>query len=747
MQSRLFYRFGNLLYRLRFLIIGFWALLIAAGLPFLPKLMTPFQSTGFVALGSASDKADQYIDKHIGYNDNRFIILYQSNTLKADRSTFKRKVKKSLENLKQFPMKHEIIYPWSNPNQISKDKHTAYAVVLFKENTPMNDKQFKAFKSLIKKPSRMSMHIGGEPAFIATINEQTQQDLFKADIIAAPVSIIILILVFGTLVAALVPIALGGGCAIIILTTLFVLGHLCSLSIFTINIALLLGLCLILDYSLFIIKRFRDELLLGKKGQEALAITMATAGKAIFFSGLTVFISLSALLLFPVNILFSVGVGGLVAVAYAVAIALTLLPAVLAVLKTQVNRLAVYSAGTHDSKKARGIWRSIAKTVVKRPLFFFSTTLILLIMLGYPFMHVKFGISNHDILPKHLKSSQFFEIYQEEFDKHQLSPILIVLTTKKGKVLSRTNLSRIYNFTRKIKNNPRVKDVLSIVNTKPQLKKAQYQAMYTGPKSYLNSDLRQLLKTTTTQHDTLITVISRYEANSPQSKKLVEELRDMNPGRGLSMQISGVPANNVDVLNSISTYIPYAMIWIMTLTYLILMILLRSLFLPFKALMMNILSLCASYGVLVYVFQDGHLHQLLNFTPQGMLDISLVVIIFCALFGFSMDYEVFLLTRIQECYEETGDNKDSIIFGIVKSSRIITSAAVIVIVLCGSFMVADVLMVKAFGLGIAVAIFVDAFIIRTLFVPATMVLASSINWYIPKWLDRLLPGPEQMRHH
>ena len=177
----------------------------------------------------------------------------------------------------------------------------------------------------------------------------------------------------------------------------------------------------------------------------------------------------------------------------------------------------------------------------------------------------------------------------------------------------------------------------------------------------------------------------------------------------------------------------------MVFTYLILLVLLRSVFLPLKAIVMNLLSLSACYGALVLVFQEGYLHRLLNFEPQGMLDISLLVIIFCALFGFSMDYEVFLLTRIKESFELYKENKKSIVFGIEKSSRIITSAAVIVIFLCGSFLVADVLMVKAFGLGIAVAIFVDAFIIRTILVPATMTLMNRWCWYLPKWLDRILP--------
>jgi RND superfamily putative drug exporter len=207
----------------------------------------------------------------------------------------------------------------------------------------------------------------------------------------------------------------------------------------------------------------------------------------------------------------------------------------------------------------------------------------------------------------------------------------------------------------------------------------------------------------------------------------------------MQFYLTGVPVINKDIVTSIVDNLPYALLWIMVSTYIILLILLRSLFLPLKAILMNLLSLCACYGALVFIFQEGHFAHWLNFQPQGMLDISILVIIFCALFGFSMDYEVFLLSRIKEYYDATHSNNRSVIFGIEKTSKIITSAALIVIFLCGSFLVAEVLMVKAFGLGIAVAIFVDAFLIRTLLVPSTMILLKKWNWYLPRWLNKILP--------
>jgi len=867
MRVSSFYRLGTFIYRFRIPVILLWIIIILCCIPFMPHIITPFQTTGFVDEQSESAKASQYLNQKLGYNNNRFLILYNSKHLLATNPVYIKKLKKSLSELNDFPIKHEIIYPDANKKQIAKDKHTAYVVVLFESSVVMDHDLLMKFKAAIKTPSHMSMQLGGEAIFIENVNKQTQKDLFKADAVAAPVSIITLILVFGTIIAALVPICLGGGCALIILTTLYFLGHAFSLSIFTLNIALLLGLCLSLDYALFIIYRFRDELRNNKTNgtahplstsrglsagsrdlasimdpadkprdvgfgagaeqlqtnniAEIIAKTLATAGKAVFYSGLAVFISLSALLLFPINILFSVSFGGLTAVFIAVAIAITLLPAVLAVLKNGINWLPVWprnketkpiilktdstpapfqstshlfirftkyalarvygnrggarvnaknvgwakersdvptngasnmvgtsqSSFTHptmtgDMHRA-GFWQRLASTVVHRPLIFFFSTLIILLLLGYPFLNARFGVSDFHVLPEQSEGRQFFDTYEQKFNGQELTPILLIVSTSQSNILSKNNISKLHHLAQRLEDNPRIKEVNSIVTTKPELTKAQYHMLYNLPEHKMDHNIRQLLNTTTRKQFTVMSIVSKYKANSSETKTLIDELRQMKPAKGLTFQFTGVPVNNVDVLHSIAHIFPYAVAWIMALTYFILLVLLRSLILPLKAIIMTMLSLCASYGVLVFVFQEGHLHQLLNFNPQGMLDISLLIIIFCALFGFSMDYEVFLLTRIQECYTTTKDTKKSIIFGIMKSSRIITSAAIIVIFICGSFMVADVLMVKEFGLGIAVAIFVDAFIIRTLLVPAIMALLKQWNWYLPRWLDRIIPGGEK----
>lgn len=737
-QTNSFFSLGKFIYKQRILIISLWAVMILACLPFIPNIISPFKTTGFVADNSKSVKADKYLEKKLGYNKNRILISYSSKTLQATNPLFIKKIKKSLSDLDQYPIKYDVIYPDIHNKQISKDKHTALVIITIKKNTPLTTQELTKFKTLITPPKNLSMKFGGEPVFIDEVNKQTQEDLYKADMVAAPVSIIIMLLIFGSIIAAFVPIILGGSCALIILTSLYFLGQAFTLSIFTLNIALLLGLCLCLDYCLFIITRFREELTTDKPMIDIVATTINTAGKAVFFSGLAVFISISVLLIFPVNILFSVGVGGLVAVFVAVFISIIILPAVLSVLKTNINRLPIR---IFKAKPQNGspFWQWLAKTVIKRPLLYFGLILAFLLVLGYPFLSVNVGIADSHILPEHSQSRQFFDEYKTKFNENDLTPIQVIISSKGKNILSKKSLSKIYDFADKLKSNPSISKVTSIVTSDSSLSKEQYYYLYKSESKTNNEDVKQLLKNTTGRDFTVLSVVSKYPVNSSETKQLITQLEKMNPGKGLTLQITGIPVNNAEVLSEIARLFPFAVIWIIVLTYLVLLLLLKSLFLPLKAILMNIISLSASYGVLVLVFQDGYLHEYLNFVPQGMLDTSLLIIIFCALFGFSMDYEVFLLTRIKEFYDETQDNNQSIIYGIDKSSRIISSAAIIVIFLCGSFMVADVLMVKEFGLGIAVAIFVDAFLVRSILVPSTMVLLKKWNWYLPKWLHKILP--------
>lgn len=737
MTQDLFYKLGYLICKLRWVIVIAWLGIFIACLPFAPHLTDPFKALGFKDSQSESAKASQMLNDKLGYSYNRFIVMFTTDKSFADHSGYFTEIKNSMAGLKKFPLKHKIIYPDDKNKQISKDKHAAYAVVMFSGNKELENEQIEKFKSLIKTPPNLEVKLGGEPIFLQDTKVQTQRDLYKTEYVATPVAIVTMLLVFGSVIAALLPIILGGITALIILVALFVLGHYFSLSVFTLNIALLLGLCLSLDYSLLIISRYRDELHKGENVRDAIAVTQATAAKSVFFSGLAVFISLSALLFFPINVLFSVGIGGLAAVLVSVMIAVILLPALLAILNHKINLLPVRLFKSNNPR--RSYWHWSVKKIIKRPFLFAITILIGLLILGYPFLDAKIGISNFKILPKGLESREVFDTFSDKFGENKVEPIFLIAQTSNDKILTKKNIGNLFDLNTRLKKDKDVKEITSIVYTNPRLTKDQYQMMYTQGKDRLPDALKTYLDITTKDNLTVMTIVTKKDNNSPETKNLIARLRDIKPNKTMVLKVTGGSANVIDVNKSIMKSFPYALTWIVVCTYLILLMFLRSIILPLKAIFTTMLSLCASYGVLVLVFQYGYLHNLLNFETQGMLDISLLVIIFCALFGVSMDYEVFLLTRIKEYYEKTGDNIQSIVSGIEHSSRIITSAAIIVILICFSFLAADIILVKAFGLGIAVAVFVDAFIIRTVFVPAVMTMLGKWNWYLPAWLNRILP--------
>lgn len=734
MERTLFYRLGKVIYTFRWLIVILAFLLVIACLPLVPKIMEPFKTTGFTDSQSESYKALKKIDHDLGYGDNQIIVIYKSKTLLATDPKFINEIKSSLQNLKQIPIVHQILYPESN--QISSDKHTAYATILLKGDSEIESKDLAQVLTKIKQPPHLTMILGGEPILSEESKDITRDDLIRADYIALPLALIIMLIVFRSVVAAVLPVILGATGLLFTLISLFFVGHILQLSIFSLNIAALLGLGLNLDYSLLLISRFREELGHGRSSSDAIAITLNTAGKSIFFSALAVIISLSALLLFHINILISVGIGGIIAVLSSGMIAIFVLAAFLSILKTRINLLPIRVLPPLRLAK-KSTWRWLIEKVVNRPWIYFISIILFILLLSSPMLHIKLSLSDARILPKSSASYQVFDLFQKEFGGDEL-PILVLVQTPQKNILSPANISHLYDFAHNLSKDPRVKRIDSIVTSQSSLTKNQLQELYAHPENQ-NEALVKYLHLTTYKNMTVLTITSKYSANSSKTLALVQKIRDSHPGNGLTVKVTGFSANLIDIFSNVAQTLPYAILWMVVLTYLILLVLFRSLFLPVKAIIMNIMSLCASYGVLVFVFQQGHFHQLLNFQPLGYLEVTSLIVILCALFGTSMDYEVFMLTRIKEYYEQSKNNKASIITGTEHSSKIITSAALVFIIICASFLSANVILVKAFGLGIAVAVFIDAFFIRIFLVPATLSIFERWVWYLPRWLDKILP--------
>ena len=739
-----FLRLGHWLFRHRKRVVGLWAVLVLLSLPLAPRVAGILKVGGFANDDAESSRALVTLEQNLGFRPTSLSIIYSSQAWTVDDPRFLAAVQDSLRDVRQVPEVAEVASFTTNPRQVAADRHTAY--VLLNLSTPPEGSQqiLPTIEGKIRPvPAAMDRIIAGGPVFYADIETTSSRDLQRGEIIAFPLALIALVLVFGSLAAAVTPMVIGGFSVIAILASIFLLGHVTDLSIFVLNLATMLGLGLAVDYALFITSRFREELAL-RPLEDAVAVTVATAGRAIFFSGLTVLIGLAGLTIFPFMFLRSVGFAGVIVVFFSVLAALTLLPALLSLLGERINALTIIRYRTRRPDEHGGAWHRLALAVMARPWRFFIPTLALLLLIGSPFLNVRLSSPDASILPQSVPSRQGYDLLVEKFGAAELEPLALAVKAPNGSMIyDPANIAALYDLTHALQNDPRVARVDSLTTLDPQLGRAQYELIYSNPDRIIDPYAALLAPRLARGDTTLVSVVLKNSSVSTESKSLVTDLRATTPPGGLTYQITGTTAGVVDVVDTMYADFPKALLGVVLVTYLILLVLLRSVILPLKAILMNALSLIASYGALVWVFQEGHLSRFLGFAPLGFVEATLPIIMFCTLFGISMDYEVFLLTRIREAWTESGDNTRAVATGLERSGRIITSAALIVVVVAGSFVSADIVLIKAFGLGVALAVFLDATIVRALLVPATMRLLGHWNWYLPAWLDRWLPQTEE----
>ena len=623
----------------------------------------------------------------------------------------------------------------ANPMQISADGDTAYTLIQLEPSPEQSQRLMPEIRERVREPENLSVTLAGAPAFYEDIERISEQDLRRAEVIAIPFALIALVFVFGSVVGAGVPLVVGGLSVAAVLGLLYAVASVIDMSIFVLNLTTMLGLGLAIDYSLFMTSRFREEFS-RRPIEEAVAVTVGTAGRAVFFSGLTVLIGLAGLSLFEFMFLRSVGVAGALVVGVAVLGALTLLPAVLGYAGPHINRWQVI----RRREDGGAFWARLANAVMAHPWRVFIPTIIFLIALGLPFLNVNLSSPDATILPLRVESRQGFEVLRQEFGDGEISPIVVALETEEGPT-SRENLQALWDFTRYFAADERVTRIDSLVTLDPRLSLEQYELLYSTASiddAYVGESLNQLAS----PDATVVLLYMRGLPNDTTSKELLADIRDYEVGGDFSMLVDGGTAEIVDVVDEMYAEFPRVALVIVLTTYLVLLFLFRSVLLPLKAILMNILSIFASYGALVFIFQEGNLSNLLDFEPLGFVEASLPILMFCLLFGLSMDYEVFLLSRVRESWLETHDNRLSVANGLQQSGRIITGAALIVVVVTLSFVTAEIVLVKALGLGIAIAVLLDATIVRALVVPATMRLLGDVNWWLPGWLARLLPKKE-----
>ncbi|HEY8446471.1 MAG TPA: MMPL family transporter [Thermomicrobiales bacterium] len=729
---------GRQAYRWRWGVIVIWLAVLIASLPFLPRIEEPLKVGGFGSANSEAARARELLVRELGLSPSTVLVIFQSDSLTVNDPQYMAQVRAALAGVKSLPGVTSVVLPTEDPSLIASDGRTSYALVGLDLPSEQAQREMPAVNAALRQPPDLTMLVAGGPAFYADIETVSQRDLRRAEIIAFPFALVTLVLVFGSIVGAMVPLAVGGLGVAAILLALYVLAHVLDLSIFVLNLATMLGLGLATDYSLFVTSRYREELA-RRQGdvQEAVVRATGLAGRAVFFSGLTVLIGLAALALFDFMFLRSVGIAGVVVVAISVLAALTLLPAVLGVIGTRIDTGRIFHRPATEARPDRGFWVSLSRRVMAHPFLVLIPTLAVLIALGLPFRHVSISSPDATILPRDLPSRRALDVLVEKYGPGEVSPIVVALSSQSS-MFSPENVGALYDLTEWLKSDPRVSRVQSIAAFDEGITREQAIAL-----TQLRWRLGQLAGGRAGQlaneQTAVILAYTRSFANDEENKELLRSLRSYTLGGDLTMLVGGGTAEIVDTVQEMYGEFPKAVAIIVVATYAILLLLFRSILLPLKAIVMNTLSILASYGALVYVFQDGHFSRVLNFTPLGFVEASLPIIMFCVLFGLSMDYEVFLLSRVREEWEHTGDNTASVAAGLQRSGRIITSAAAIVVVVTASFVSADVVIIKALGLGIAVAVFLDATIVRALLVPATMRLLGHWNWWLPSGLRRVMP--------
>ncbi|MCD6028858.1 MAG: family transporter [Thermomicrobiales bacterium] len=726
---------GRTASRWRWAVVVVWALALLVAVPILPRVPGALTVGGFSSPNTEAARAREVLQRELGFAPSTMLVVYQSDVLAADDPAFQAAIERSLARVRALNGVTDVILPTADPHLIAPGGYTAYAIVGLSVGPEEAQRLVPAFEAALEPQDEVRMSVAGAGAFYRDIETVSQRDLRRAEVLVFPVALVALLLVFGSVVAAMMPLLVGAAGVALVLASIFLATRVTELSIFVLNLATMLGLGLAVDYSLFVTSRFREELA-GNGGDVARAVerTMATAGKAVLFSGSTVLIGLMGLSLFDFMFLRSVGIAGVIVVAWSTLAALTLLPALLGIVGTNIDRLAIRRTAAAGSE--HGFWVRLSRAVMARPIAVLIPTLALLLLLGTPFLRANISSPDATILPPDLPSRQAFDLLVAEYGPGEISPFFIVLEAN-GDIFTTERLGVIYDVAARLANDPRITRVQSIAPPTLPREEAIGVALLQRGLGRLGIDTGA--GRLANDNVAVVVAYTPFLPNSAENKALLAELRALHPP-GLTVMVDGGTAEIVDVVAEMYAEFPRAIALVVAATYLVLLVLFRSVLLPLKAILMNALSIVASYGALVWVFQEGNLSGALGFTGLGFVEASLPVIMFCVLFGLSMDYEVFLLSRIREEWERTGDNARAVAVGLQRSGRIITSAALLVVVVAGAFVTAEVVIIKALGFGIALAVFLDATVVRALLVPSTMRLLGDWNWWLPGPLHRLLPA-------
>ena len=594
-------------------------------------------------------------------------------------------------------------YDGRDPDLVSRDGTSTYVVAYFRS---MSDARIQDDASQLQRrfAGQHDVALGGAAIADAEVNTQVGNDLARAELFAFPLIFLLSLLFFRSLVASLLPPMLGGLTILLTFFALRIVSSFTHLSVFALNLVTGLGLGLAIDYSLFMVSRYREESALRGFGADALRRTVATAGRTALFSSVTVAGALASLTIFPQLFLFSMGLAGAIVALVAAALALVVLPALLALLGPRINALAparLQRAADRDARpEESGFWYRLSDFVIARPRRIALLSATALIALGVPFASIKFLPADAGTLPAHASAHRVDAALRTEFPPGRTAPLEVVVGLPAGS-------PRLRELAERIRGLPNVSTV-----SHPQ------------PAG---------------RHLSLIDVSPTTPTYSTASRQLVHGVRALQPPFYLG--VAGDTAGYVDLEHSLGTHLPYVLAIVIAATLVVLLLMTGSLVLGVKAVLMNTLSLSAVFGLIVLIFQHGNLQGLLSYRSTGALDSTQPILLFAIGFALATDYGVFLISRIKEAYDSGIPNSRAVAIGLERTGRIVTAAALLFSVAIGAFVTSKLVFIKELGLGTALAVLIDASVVRGLLVPSLMELLGEWNWWTPRPLRRLRPTP------
>ena len=761
LEGRAFYKLGETVYdhHKKVLIIGIFSCLLLGSLISLGPNWAESWGEGDLESVEAGDLRDSaFASEEEGVE--RFTLLINHPTLDDSSPEWQSAVIEALADYSEMD-DVAIEYSWETTGDkrekfIHQDEDGFWAknIVTIYLDRKEAKQLFSENWDNIEVDSEFNSWRTGGIAIDVVFDTRIQEDLIKAELISGPLSLIILGIVFGTLVAAILPIGVAMLTVVSAMGVTIWLSNVTDVTQYALNIITLIGIGVSVDYSLFMVNRFREELNLGRDIRTSTAMTVATAGKAVFFSGITVAIGLMGMLFFENTGLPSLGIGGTLAVSIAMVFSVIVLPAILVMLGQNVFKGKIPFAFSTENEKEDGAWARIANFVMERPWAVLIPTLVILLGAGLPFLQADFSIASRDALPPDDETRIGFELMDEKWPEDAVNAAMIVIDFDGEDPLAEENLVSVHRWMVNYLDDDRVLDAFGYALPDSSMNETEVLQFWQTSDEFLDNETiatREYIRTQFLSNNITYMIFSLDgPITGEDSRSFVSDIRsergelldDLQMGDNGVLKVAGFAAYSLDVLDAIVESLPIAIAFILIATIVLIFIQVRSVIIPIKAIVMNILSVSASFGMLVFVFQWGYGADFLNFTPQP-IETTNPVILFCIVFGLSMDYEVLMLSRIHEEWERTGDNTLAVANGLQKTGRLITGAAAIMVVVFSAFGLSSVVILKQIGFGLALAILLDATIVRALVVPATMRLMGKANWWSPKWLDNILGSKPQ----